>query len=77
MTQYRQLHCKEGCCREHLIDVFEQHFCDQDDVMNALANEHLSLCQYIENEVLPLLESYARAGDEWARDLMIDLNEYI
>lgn len=77
MTKYRQLHCKEGCCRDHLIDVFEQHFIEQDDVMNALGNEHLSLLMYIENEVMPYLQSYAGAGDEWARDLLIDLSTYV
>lgn len=59
------------------MDVFEQHFQEQDVVMNALATEHLLLVNLIDKEVIPYLDSLARSGDEWAKDLMIDLSSYV
>lgn len=71
------LNCKKGCCRERLLDLAEQHFQEQDMVMNALANEHIMLVNLIDKEVIPYLDSLARSGDEWAKDLMIDLSSYV
>lgn len=59
------------------MDVFEQHFNEQDMVMNTLATEHLHLINLIDKEVIPYLDSLARSGDEWAKDLMIDLSSYV
>lgn len=75
--KYTPLNCKKGCCRERLLAISEQHFQEQDVVMNALATEHLHLINLIDKEVIPYLDSLARSGDEWAKDLMIDLSSYV
>jgi hypothetical protein len=60
-----------------LIEVFEEHFLDQDDLINNLQNEHLSLLKYIRGELFPYLESLAVTGDESARDVLIDLSDFV
>lgn len=77
METYRQLNCKDGCCKDRLTALFEQHYTQQDKAFIELQNEHLGLMAFVVEEVVPYLECYARAGDEAARDLLIDLTHFV
>lgn len=76
-ADYRKLTCKKGCSKDKLIETFEEYFGDQDAIINTLQNEHISLLNYIRAEIFPYLESNAVTGDESARDILIDLSEYV
>lgn len=77
MESYRQLNCKDGCCKDRLTSLFEQYYTEQDKAMIEVQNEHISLMAFVVDEVVPYLEVYARAGDDAARDLLIDLTNYV
>lgn len=77
MDSYRQLNCKDGCCKERLTTLFEQHYTEQDKAFIELQDEYISLLEFIGEQLMPYLEVYARAGDEAAGDLLLDLGNYL
>jgi hypothetical protein len=77
METYRQLNCKDGCCKDRMTALFEQHFTEQDKAMIELQNEYIQLLSFIDEQVVPYLEVYARAGDEAAHDMLIDLGDFL
>jgi transcriptional regulator len=77
METYRQLNCKDGCCKDRMTALFEQLFTEQDKAFMALQDEYIALMQFVSEEVADYLEVYARAGDEVARDMLIDLGDFL
>jgi arginine deiminase len=76
-ADYRKLSCKKGCSKDKLIETFEDFFFEQDTMITNLQNEHISLLNYLKMELVPYLECLAVAGDEAARDVLIDLSDYV
>lgn len=77
MESYRPLTCKDGCCKDKLTQLFEQHFTEQDKVLVELQDEYINLLEFVGEQLMPYLEVYARAGDEAAHELLINLSEYL
>lgn len=77
MESYRQLNCKDGCCKDRLTNLFEQHYTEQDKVLIELQDEYITLLEFVGEQLMPYLEVYARAGDEAAHELLLNLGEFL
>ena len=74
----RLLKCDHGCCLEDLKNAFEQHCEDLDEALDFSMAQYVTLTEFLSREVLPYLEWKAHeCGEEYAQDLLIDLNRRI
>jgi len=71
----RTLKCDHGCCLEDLKNAFEQHCEDLDEALDFSMQQYVGLAEFLSRELIPYLEWKAHeCGDEYALDLLIDLN---
>lgn len=79
MTKGKKLlKCDHGCCLEDLKNAFEQHCEDLDEALDFSMGQYVGLVDFINAELLPYLEWKAHeCGDDYAQDLLIDLNKRI
>lgn len=76
-TDFQRLDCKNGCQLERMKFLNEQQFLDMNEMLNNLQTDHIDLCNILEFNVIPYLESMAERGDQQARDNLIDLYQFI
>jgi hypothetical protein len=74
---FQRLECSKGCCLDKVKHLAEQIFHEQDDLYNNLAEENISLGNFVVDEIMPYLEARAMSSDHKAQDLLIELNQLL